>query len=242
MRLSYLVTGTGRSGTVFMARLLTSVGIPCSHEMIFDHRGLECAENRLKGQQYMQLSWASRAKYENGKWTELDQWLPDCKEIQAEASYMAAPYLSSPVLKDARVIHVVRDPVKVVNSFCNYIDFFKQETPSNDYEHFVYSHVPELKERLPQYDRAALFWIRWNRMIEKSEPQLLHRIEDGASRVLTFLGKSGPCFSDDQINSFKKPVSETFSIDKIKSKLIMDEFVSLGRSYGYPMLSQYLLV
>ena len=44
MKLKYLVTGTGRSGTVYMARLLTSLGIPCSHEMIFDYRGFGDSE------------------------------------------------------------------------------------------------------------------------------------------------------------------------------------------------------
>jgi hypothetical protein len=225
-----------------MARLLTSVGVPCSHEMIFDYRGLECAEKRMSGEHYMQLSWASRAKYDNGKWTELDEWLPDTREIQAEASYMAAPYLSSTLLRDSKIIHVVRDPIKVINSFCNYIDFFKRESASNDYEQFVYNHLPELTYDISQYDRAALFWVRWNKMIEDSKPDLFYRVEDDATKVLDFLGKQGPCFSDNQINSFKKPAAEKFSIDKIKSKFIMEEFVTLGKRYGYPMLSQYLLV
>ena len=34
-KLDFLVTGTGRCGTVYMAELLTSLGIPCGHESLF---------------------------------------------------------------------------------------------------------------------------------------------------------------------------------------------------------------
>jgi hypothetical protein len=32
MGMRYLVVGTGRCGTVYMAKLLSSVGVPCGHE------------------------------------------------------------------------------------------------------------------------------------------------------------------------------------------------------------------
>lgn len=34
-----IVTGTGRCGTGFMARVLTEAGIPCGHERVFTHWG-----------------------------------------------------------------------------------------------------------------------------------------------------------------------------------------------------------
>jgi hypothetical protein len=149
MQLRYLVTGTGRSGTVFMARLLTSVGIPCSHEMIFDYHGLDQAIARMQGQESLELSWVSRARHEQDHWQEHEPWLLDLFSVEAESSYMAAPFLRHDSIKEAKIIHVVRDPVKVVNSYCNYLYFYKSGIAENSYEDFVYTHLPELKLDMP---------------------------------------------------------------------------------------------
>ena len=234
MRLKYLITGCGRSGTVYMARLLTSVGIPCGHEAIFDQYGLDYARKRLSGELPIQTSWVSRSVEKNGRRIEGEQWLYG--EVQAESSYMAAPFLGSDILTDTKIIHVIRDPVKVVNSFCNYLNYFGKG--ANDYESFIYEYLPRLKESMPQYDRAALYWIRWNEMVAAD---LVHRVEDGPQEVLGFLGVIGPCYNDETANTFRKS-SERFAVSKIESDVIRDEFVAVGRRYGYPMASEYLLI
>ena len=61
MNLKYLVTGTGRCGTVYMARILTSIGIPCGHETIFDYRGTRGARKRLFGEEQLRLSFVACA-------------------------------------------------------------------------------------------------------------------------------------------------------------------------------------
>jgi hypothetical protein len=48
-RLRFLIVGTGCSGTVYAAKLLSSAGIPCSHEAIFTPEGIEAARLRLHG-------------------------------------------------------------------------------------------------------------------------------------------------------------------------------------------------
>jgi hypothetical protein len=242
MKLNYLVTGTGRSGTVFMARLLTSIGIPCSHEAIFDYKGYKCAIDRLNGVYPLELSWVSRAKYDRGKWQELDPWLPDLQSVQAESSYMVAPFLAEPELQGTTIIHVVRDPIKVIHSFCHYVGYFKGTISETSYEQFIYHHVPELKMDMPQYDRACLFWVRWNQMVESHKPAYRHRIEDGTEGVVKFLDKNGSYFNDNTVNSFKQPTQERFTLEKIKSREIFSEFTQLGRKYGYPMVSEYLLI
>ena len=242
MDLKYLVVGTGRSGTVFMARLLTSLNIPCSHEMIFNYCGLECAIARIQGKEPLQLSWVSRATYDQGKWQENSPWLPDLNNVIAESSYMAAPYLKCEILKSTKIIHTVRNPIKVVNSYCNYIDFFKSSEANNSYEQFVYNNIPELKTEMPQHDRGALFWVRWNQMIENSQPHYFHRIEDGVEGVMKFLNVEGEHFNDTSVNTLKKPISEKFSILKIQSKIIKEEFVAMGRKYGYSMASDNMFI
>lgn len=242
MQPRYLVTGTGRCGTVYMARLLTSLGIPCGHESVFDYRGIRWAEKRLKREEPLELSYVSQTEYKDGKWKPLDRWLVDLTSIVAESSYMAAPFLNEPIMQGATVIHVVRDPVKVVHSFCNYIDYFKSHVGSNSYEQFIYRWVPELQKEMPQYDRACLFYVRWNEMIERGKPALFHRIEDDPQRVVDFLGKEGPYFKEDEVNSLKKPVNDRFTIDKIRSRDILNQFVAIGQRYGYKMRSEYLLI
>lgn len=241
MKLSYLVTGTGRSGTVYMARLLTSVGIQCGHEAIFDWQGIRGAERRLSGEQQIEASYASRTRWDNGKWVPLEKWL-DTEEIQAESSYLAAPFLKEKLLEGVPVIHVVRDPIKVINSFCNYIGYFSSHVGTNSYEQFVYRTIPELQNPMPAYDRACMFWVKWNRMVEDSSPDLFYRVEDDPSAVLEFLGKSGAHFDEKDINSYKKSNSERFCLDKIQDSRIKSEFIDTGRRYGYKMKSEYLLM
>ena len=242
MKPTYLITGTGRCGTVYMARLLTSLGICCGHESIFDYRGIRWAEKRLNGEEPPELSYVSQTEYKNGKWVPLDRWLPDVGKLQAESSYMCAPFLMEPLLAGVPVIHVVRDPVKVVHSFCNYIDYFKSHVGANSYEQFIYRHIPELQLEMSQYDRACLYYVRWNEMIEKANPALFYRIEDDPQKVVDFLGKDGDYFKEGDVNSLKKPVNERFSIDKIQSRDIFDQFMAIGRRYGYRMKSEYLLI
>jgi hypothetical protein len=129
MDLKYLVTGCGRSGTVYMAKLLTSLGVPCGHETIFDFDGIERALERIAGSIPLKLSETSlRAK---------EDWV-DVNTIVADASYMAAPYLD--FFPDATIIHVVRHPVKVINSFCNYIHYFQNTEPNPSDPHYIYNY------------------------------------------------------------------------------------------------------
>jgi hypothetical protein len=242
MKLSYLITGTGRSGTVFMARLLTSVGIPCGHESIFDWRGIRWAEKRLKGEEPLELSYASQTKWENGNWKHLGNWLGDTKSIVAESSYMAAPFLKEKLIEGVPVIHVLRHPVNVVQSFVNHIGYFFSNEATNSYEQFIYRHVPELKKEMPVYDRAALFWVRWNQMVENASPKFVYRVEDDTNNLLEFLGRKGEHFKDTTINSYKKENVEQFSVDKIKSNEIRSEFISFGKKYDYRILSEYLMI
>lgn len=240
MELKYVVTGTGRSGTVYMARFLTSVGIPCGHETIFDWKGITWAKKRLEKSCPLELSYVSKASKINEKWKDLPQWLENIDSIVAESSYMAAPFLKDSLLANAKIIHVVRDPVKVINSFCNYIDYFQGSEPSNTYEQLIYRQVQELKKPMPAYDRACLFWVRWNQMIQK--PDFFFRVEDDPKYLMEFLGVTGRHFQDTSINTLKKTTNEKFSIDKIQSEEIKSEFIQLGKQYGYRMALEYLLV
>lgn len=241
MELKYLVVGTGRCGTVFMARLLTSLGIPCGHESIFNWQGIEYAVKILSGEYMPCLSHASTVTWKDGECHDEVNWLEDMTSIQAESSYLSAPYLQHDFLQKVKIIHVVRDPVKVVHSFCHHINYFNTE-PKTAWEDFIYNQLPELKTSMPRHDRACLYYIMWNEMIEKAKISFFHRIENGPKPVMDFLGQySESPFSNTEVNTYKRWSKEHFNIHLIQSKEIRERFVNIGRKYGYKMGSVLMI-
>ena len=62
--LDFVITGTGRAGTTFIARVFNELGIRCGHEVVFDHRTVP-----------------------NGQWDVRTN-------LKGDASWCAVPYLS----------------------------------------------------------------------------------------------------------------------------------------------------
>lgn len=247
MNLKYLVTGTGRCGTVYLARVLTSVGVPCGHESIFDYKGWDAAAAKIEGRQELGLSLCSQIKLVSGQFVESPIWLPDRTKVEAESSYLAAPFLER--LPATEMIHVVRHPIKVVNSFCNYINYFAVLPAPTEYEAFIYANIPELTNKnLTTYERACLYYVRWNQMIEAklaNRRSLFHRVEDRIEVVLKFIGRAGvdfkTVFADRSVNTFRKP-GHKFSIHDLPAGEVRKEFVAMGERYGYNMSSEYLML
>lgn len=238
MKLRCLITGTGRCGTVFVARLLTHAGLPCGHETIFDWRGLDVAKKRLGGCESINLSHCSTNKWDGDRWRPIPAWLEDVRTIQAESSYMAAPYLDDSALSGVEIVHVTRHPVRVVNSFCNHLEYFQSNQPNNSYEAFIYSHVPELTHVMPQYDRACLYYIRWTQKINGRH----FRVEDDPTQILHFLGLNGSIIPDKTINSIKNQNRRSFNVSDVESKEIQQEFMEVGRRFGYHMILNHLMI
>lgn len=189
-----LVVGTGRCGTVFVAKLLTSAGLPCGHECVFRHDGFDRGLARLRGEEPVELSeiskLASLRDEEQGNY-----WFGDTAHVSADSSYMAAPYLDRPELADKMVVHVVRNPIQVVNSFAVGFKYFKDydklHPTHKPYHDFIYEHVPEVKEKADPISRAAWYVVRWNEMIEaKARPEnyYRHRVEVTGKKLLWRLG------------------------------------------------------
>lgn len=227
INLKYIVTGTGRCGTLFMANLLTSMGYPCTHEAIFTPYGIEKARKIIKEIEPAKSSEISRG--ENLSDYEID--------IVAESSYMAAPFLDQ---FDAQVIHVVRNPTDVVasmisddfNNFTNPFPTHFYEMPDHKkYEDFMYGHLEELWQEMPQIDRCCLFYVRWNQMIEKkSKNAIFHRIEDGPEKIKDLLGFTGECYDNKKCNS--RPSSK-WSISDIQTRNVRKELESIMERYNY---------
>jgi hypothetical protein len=225
--LEYIVTGTGRCGTLFMANLLTSMGFPCTHEAIFTPEGMPKAKRVLS-----QLEPAISSRISRG------ENLSDYElKIVAESSYMSAPFLKQ---FDSRVIHVVRNPLGVVasmigESFKNFSNNYPTDVPEFPdhilHEEFMYGHVSELQKEMSQIDRCCLFYIRWNEMIEKSgKVEIRHKIEDGTEELKKFFGFEGECYNNTKCNS--RP-SLVWSFSDIQTKSIKSELFEMMSRYGY---------
>ena len=223
LELEYIVTGTGRCGTLFLANFLTSSGTPCTHEAIFTPKGLDF--DVLEGRKKPVNSGISRgdnlAQYE--------------QEIRAESSYMSAPYLHK--IKKPRVIHLIRSPQKVVSSFlCPDFEYFSFPYPSTppqhiSYETFIYKKLPQLGQDMPKLDRACLYWIEWNEMIESSgRVNYTHRIEDSTEKLEGFIGSKA---NYSKISNASKIPGPKWSPSEIQSPSIRKRLLDLAKKYKY---------
>jgi len=241
MELKYLVTGTGRCGTVFLARFLTSIGITCGHESVFSYEGLDNALQVLSGLKKPVLSKISTTCFKNNKWMPEVQWIDNVENIVAESSYMSAPFLNHEKLKDTKIIHLVRNPIKVVESFCN-INYFCDKKPNNEWEEFIYSHAPELTNDLNQIDRCCLYYIIWNNKIEKNKINLFFKLEEKIDKLFNFLNiKNNNNYFSEKINGIWNKIDKKFDINSISDSKILFEFVQIGKKYGYSMIGNKLL-
>jgi len=133
-KLKLVLTGTGRCATGFYAKFLTSAGITCGHERFFGVGGLETAMDALT-----------------------HHWVGTV----VESSWLAAPFLDDEPLKDALIVHLVRHPKLVIESW---LRVPVETTPV--YADFLSAHLPEIEQH-SGIDRLAYRYVEWNRLIEQ---------------------------------------------------------------------------
>lgn len=130
----FVITGTGRSGTGFMAQVVQACRLRCGHEELFTPNGR----------------------------------VPD-PYLRGDSSWMAAPALDR---FTGYVLHAVRHPLDVINSFVG-IGFFDEDVDHGAYREYARQHAPEVFELESPVERAMAFYVAWNRMIE---PRAHHRV------------------------------------------------------------------
>lgn len=228
-QLKYLVTGTGRCGTVFMARLLTSLGEMCGHESVFWHEG-EAAARRVLASRKFFTSGCSKG-----------DWFVPAK-MTSESSYMAAPFLDRPLLDGTKIIHVVRNPLKVISSHTKDVHFFEYPYgPQIDYQRFVLQYLPEIAAIENLVERACYYYVHWNTMIEKksaNRPYLLHNVEKKlSSELIHFMEISNPPESyhnNEKTNSWNHR-DKDLTLNDIPNGTIKNKFINLAGKYGYDL-------
>jgi len=135
----FLVTGCGRSGSTFTARLLTNVGIRTSHEEFFTS--------------YTPPSTVFA----------VEQWLVETKTA-GEVSGLAAPWLRLlPV--NLTVIHLVRNPVAVIASLMGLRNLHLEMRYHANIK-FNFRYLPQLKHEDDPLILCMKYWLYWNRLVE----------------------------------------------------------------------------
>lgn len=220
--LRLIVVSTGRAGSVSLAKELTLNGIPCSHEKYFTPFGV-CYKNSN-----------SIVAHNEG--------LGDRKCYVAESSYMSLPYLTEPIAKFAKLIHLVRNPIKVVLSFHNDLRMFHKTSDKKKYEKFIEKHLPIVNEYNNSLEKCIAFVIFWNREIEKSIKNrdfIRVKIEDNYSpKLASFLSiKNYKKLEDTKVNSFErwdaKSIMNKASEEDIYNSKLGNEVKELEEDYGY---------
>ena len=133
--IDFVVTGTPRSGTTYVAKVLQKLGLECRHERRFTPWDVVIESYRLNS-----VPWG-------------------------DSSWLAAPFLHL-LPPTTRVLHIVRDPLKTLNSI---IGTGQIDWP-DDYRTFIAKYCWNDENYWPtDVGRdAQVFWERWNLMIERS--------------------------------------------------------------------------
>jgi len=174
-KLDICVTGTGRCGTGYVSRLLSSVGLTCGHEAVFGLGGLHRARINL--------------------WNK--------PHLLADSSWLAAPFLNSAMLQNAVIVHLVRHPRLFIESAVGKGAFSSENLQG--YSQFSIFHLPGLGAFSDDPTSAEAFrYVYWNAMIERGANgrRVFHRIEDDPRAPLRALGiHASPLFDDRTYNT-----------------------------------------
>lgn len=248
-KLRYIVTGTGRCGTVYIAKLLSSLGYPCGHETIFQCDGMTYNKARMENSTELPTltvspiaKLASEDDEKNGF-----IWYGNNRELVADASYMAAPFIDKECFRGVGVIHTIRNPLKVINSFVVGMKYFQEDNLSEewedvtysvrDYHKFIYKYIPELNKPMHPATRAALYYIKWNQMIEtKSENKeyFLHRVEDKLDKLFEFLCVTPIDYYQNRSASHKEDVPIVYkNYSDIPDQAVSHQLQQFASKYGY---------
>lgn len=233
------IVGTGRCGTVYGAKLISKAGLPCGHEALFKHDGYMNALDRFLGKKSVNLSLISQLDHIEEEKQGLE-WLGGNKVLYAESSYMAAPFLDRDFFKDVKIVHFVRHPFKVINSFVSGFKYFDESSMNRptykEYHDFIYRHVPDIKAAKDPVSRCALYYVLWNEMIEKKsigKQYYLQKVESSPKKMLDFLGLEQENYYDKKSNHKLGIEFKINSLSCIPDKDARERIEVISKKYGY---------
>ena len=217
--LEFFVAGTGRSGTVYTSQLFTALGVNCSHEYVFN-----AGDPRYNGM----LSQGGR--------------------LYGDASWMTVPFIGNSNYSDKKIIHIVRDPLLVVQSLLG-SNFITEETGDFTpwFRDIIIPNITSIKDQQDILKLAVDYVWMWNRFIfnfSSITKYMVKRLEDlndfeTVYDIFTFLKKpiSGDKFfntlSTKNLYMNSKSRNNTIDWDMILSKPNGPKLYSLAERFNY---------
>lgn len=164
----FIITGCGRSGTTYIAKLLTDLGCPCSHEEYFPAK----LPKLIYLPVFHKLAYIPFYKITKLRWP---------THHRGEAAWQAAGFLDL-LPSDVAVLHQIRHPLDFIRSRQKKgVVYGRLRSMFTDVEHYQTKHDFAALPLEKQVSYLAQFWIEWNQLVEKrvgDHPYLRYRVED----------------------------------------------------------------
>lgn len=204
--IGFVITGCGRSGTMWAAEALTAAELPCTHEH-------SCS------------SWTD----DYGD----DQIWRDTPASLGESSWQAAPFVGEMQRAGVPVVHLVRHPVEVASSLVSNQMLLPVDGELKPWHKFLSAHIGDWIWRLHPHDRALQFWTDWNRLIEQPDLRWLQPVDvfdlDALSR------RVGRQIDVHKAARVPRTVNRRADVDRLERRQftdsIYDDAMDLWRSY-----------
>lgn len=162
----FVVTGCGRSGTQYVARLLTAAGLDCGHEAVFN-------------------AWPGDRPPR--RWRE--------SELDGDSSYVAAPWVGE-LARELTVVHLLRAPLDHIRSSVGVGHVHGRRRP---WVEFIGRHI-DLASYPDPAERAAAYWLQWNRLVEPHAHLTWRLHEIGADHVTELAEQVGTDLDPQQVD------------------------------------------
>lgn len=175
---TFVVTGTGRSGTRYVSELFRAAGVRCGHEDWFGPvPGLRDVQTIPRAGPRKLHGAVSRVR---------EEWRRRRQILDGDASWLAVPRLPT---FGGTVLLQLRHPVPVIRSFVGMSFFSDPERSGSVFFHrFARAHFPITGDDVVD---AMRWWIEWNRRAERYADRT-YRLEDldvaRFARLLTDVG------------------------------------------------------
>ena len=228
----FVVAGCSRSGTTYMAKLMSALGLACGHERIFNIWRVCGIQN---------FSEPMKAFYE-----------PDAK--QGDASFISIPYLDQ-LPEGTVVLHQTRNPLDVIRSHMGMRFFADPYVPSmylaNEHPQileFLRRHCPVILEADTEVGRCMRYWYYWNRIAENAQANsrliyLRYSVEEIdialLKRILHMIASDNPepnlqdALDLISKNTNTRPRDASWNWDNLPSGEDKDQILNLSHQYGY---------
>jgi len=149
-----------------------------------------------------------------------------------ESSWLIAPYLHE--YKDSTIIHITRNPLKVISSLLSVGNLCNDQIEKNPYSRYKVDCLPAIRG-FAGLDRYLYFYIQWNRTIEKHTDKR-YKVEDISEDPVAFFQELGIKYKPVEI---PRDTNTWGSVDKYLERADLDqcklkkEFLQIMQDYNY---------